>query len=323
MTEPTGQQFGRRATLIVGADTEGLDLSDFHFKFRVTASDEEAPNAAAIRVYNLSRDTVRKITGKAPVEFTRVVLQAGYADAQFGVIFDGTIKQFRTGRENATTTYLEILAAAGDPEYNFAVCNATLAAGSSAQERADVVAAAMGLGAPTITPNALAATGGTLPRGKVLWGMGRLQMRCLAASVGSTWSIQNGKIEVIPLTGYLPGEAVVLTSQTGMVGIPEQTDQGVRVRCLLNPKLRIGGLVKIDNASINQTNAAPSAALPGGAQQQFNSRTGIQFLADVSNDGDYRVYVVEYSGDTRGQEWYSELICLAVDKSTGTVKAYG
>ncbi|MGC8165472.1 hypothetical protein ACP3WT_28400, partial [Salmonella enterica] len=61
-------------------------------------------------------------------EFTRIVLQAGYA-GNYGIIFDGSVKQVRRGRENQTDTYLDITAADGDSAYNFAVVNTSLAAG--------------------------------------------------------------------------------------------------------------------------------------------------------------------------------------------------
>lgn len=318
------QQWLRKASLIVAAGDNGLDLSELRIKFRVTQSDEESPNTALIRVYNLSEDTVRTITGRTPVEYTRVIFQAGYENAAFGVIFDGTIIQFRRGKENAVDSYLDILAAESDEQYNFGVCNATVAAGSTAQDRAKIVAQQMGL---DLGDASALASGGILPRGKVLWGMGRALMRDEAQTAGATWSIQDGKINVVPLAGYLPGEAVVLSSLTGMVGIPEQTEQGVRARCLLNPKLRIGGLVQIDNASINQTSQAdlrasgfPVRNLDAG-QVPFDRYAGVQMLADVTRDGFYRLYVVEYFGDTRGQDWYSDLTALAVDKSSGKVIA--
>jgi len=34
-------------------------------------------------------------------------------------------------------------------------------------------------------------------------------------------------------------------------------------------------------------------------------------------DGVYRVYEIEYQGDSRGNGWYQTLTCLAVDRSTG------
>jgi hypothetical protein len=319
------EQFGRKAALIVsGSNGDGLDLSELRFTFTIRQSDEESPNTAVIRVYNLADETVRKISG----EFTHVTIQAGY-ESSYGVIFNGTIKQFYKGRENARDSFLEIRAGTGDIEYNFGLTQQTLASNSTAaREVADAIAANMGLKIGYFPSDAeLGYLAGIKPRGKVLFGHGRIAMRNLAASLGSTWHIDNdGKVNVIPLRGYMPGEVVELNSFTGMVGVPEQTDQGVRVRCLLNPKLKIGRLVKINNGEINQLLQADLRAdgsfvdrnLPQG-QLPFDRRAGLQMPADVAADGYYRLYVVEFSGDTRGQDWYSEIICLAVDKSSNTV----
>jgi len=312
----------RKSSLVVADDKQnGLDLSEMHFKFHITQSNEESPNTAVIRVYNLSAKTVKEITSKNDgVEYTRVVLQAGYQNSSFGVIFDGTIKQFRKGRENALDTYLDILAAAGDPEYNFGAVKATLGAGATPQAVIKAAAAQMGLPVGYLPP----VFGGTLPRGKVLWGMARNHLRNAANSQGWSWSIQDGKVQMIPLDSYLPGEAVVLTSGTGMIGLPEQTDDGIKVRSLLNPKLSIGALIKIDNASINQTLAQPSNAIPDGVGQlPYNQWAGLQMLADVSSDGFYFLYVVEHVGDSRGNDWYSDMIGLVLDKSSNTIAAYG
>jgi hypothetical protein len=133
--------------------------------------------------------------------------------------------------------------------------------------------------------------------------------------MGMSWGIDQGQVNITTLAGYLPGEAVDLTSLTGLVGIPEQSENGVQVKCLLNPRLSTGGLVRIDNKSINQL----FQQNPRGAPVAYNSYVGLQFLASVTNDGVYRVFVVEHEGDTRGGPWYSDLVCLAVDPSTKTV----
>lgn len=315
-------QYLRKASLILVNGEKGLDLSQMHFTFQTVQDDEEQPSNCSVRVFNLSDDTVKQIKQ----EYSRVILQAGYENnAAYGVIFDGTIKQFRIGRmPDAVNTYLDILFADGDISYNFAVCNRTVAAGSTPGDRiAEAVAAMTANGGVSTGYTAIPSAGGILPRGKVLFGLARAIVRAEVQNIGATWSIQNGKVNITPLTGYLPGEAIVLTSRTGMIGRPEQTQDGVRVRCLLNPKMQVGGLVKIDNKSINQTIAVGAAALPGGAQQPFNSRTAIEQYATISADGLYRIYVCEHRGDTRGQEWYTDLICLTVDPVTMKVKAYG
>ena len=128
-------QYLRKASLIIGqAAGDALDLSALRFVFDVRRGDLQTPNSARVRVFNVGPMTAQRVQK----EFTRLVLQAGY-EGNYGIIFDGNIKQVRRGRVSQTDTYLDITAADGDSAYNFAVVNATLAAGSTS---ADHVAAA-------------------------------------------------------------------------------------------------------------------------------------------------------------------------------------
>lgn len=303
-------QYLRKGTLLVADDEEALDLSALRFSFQIKAADVESPTNAWIRVFNLSEDTVARIRS----EFTRVILQAGYGD-NVGAIFDGTIKQYRLGRVDGKTTYFDILAADGDIAYNNAVVNTTLASGSTYRDRIKAAVDPMKpfgvAGQQVLMPD----TGGVLPRGKVLFGMSRVQLRHLAQSMGAAWSIQNGVVRMTPKKGYLPNEVVVLNGQTGLIGRPEQTVDGIRARCLINPNIVVGGRVKIDNAAINQTVRQD----PNSAPVPYNQWAGLQLLANISTDGIYRVYVIEYEGDTRGQEWYADLTLLAIDPTNDQV----
>lgn len=324
----TVKQFKRRASLMVlRAEQTGnnpsafvpgsaMDLSAFQFTFKTAQQDVESPNSCSIRVFNLSDATVQAIT---KFEYSRVVLQAGY-DGGFGVIFDGTIKQFRIGRVSATTTYLDLLAADGDIAYNYATMSKTFAAGwTQADVIKDAAAASKPFGATLGHFNEKDGLGGVVPnpRGKVAFGMARAFLRTATQHIGSTWNISNGQINVVPLEGYLPGEAVELSAATGLIGLPEQTNEGVRVRCLLNPRIVVGGLVHINNKSVNQI----TQQNPAGAPIPYNQYAAVQLLAKVTSDGIYRVYVAEHDGDTRGPQWYTDLVCLAVDLSTKKVVA--
>lgn len=309
-------QYGRKIGLIVSAGDSGLDLSKFRIKFSVQQSDVSTPNNAVIKIYNLSEQTAQRVQK----EFTRVTLQAGYETGNYGIVFDGTIKMVRRGRDNPTDTYVEMVAADGDVAHNFAVVNKTLAAGSTAKQRLDAVAAAMNLPvgyAPDLPP-------GALSRGKVLFGMARGQMDTLASTTKSTWSIQNGRVQVIPLTSYKPGEAVVINSTTGMVGLPVQTEQGIEAACLLNPKITIGCLLQINNKDVQGTLLGGSNLYAPGRLEQIPG-----LLPRLTDDGFYRVYVAEHVGDSWGgpdSEWFTRMTCLAIDRSAAvdnSVRAYG
>jgi hypothetical protein len=298
-------QFGRAFSLIVfGADLEGLDLSELRCKFVVKRSDTMTPNIADIRIYNLEEKTALRIRS----EFKRVILQAGY-EGNYGVIFQGNIKQVILGRESATDTFVDIVAGDGERAYNFAVVNATIAAGGSQADQVQAAIAAMG--SRGVTAGHL----GEFPpekltRGKVMYGNARNYLRDAAQNSDKTWSIQDEKITFVSKKSYLPGERVVLNSKTGMVGAPQQTNEGVNVKCLLNPMIKIGGRIEINNASIQRLKINLSVPL-----------SPINIPAPLTADGVYYVLVAEHQGDTRGVEWYTNLICLNIDVTSNPINA--
>ncbi|WP_248322041.1 hypothetical protein [Caballeronia sp. Sq4a] len=299
-------QFGRKATLIVSTGSNGLDLSQLRFKFEVRQADTQAPNTLYVRIYNLAPATVKAIQG----EFTTITLQAGYEKGNFGIIFQGTIKQFVRGKERNVDSFLDIWAADGDEFYNFGMVNQTLAAGSTPKQILDSITKQNAdAGKLPYATDVNGLVGGipaqALARGKVLFGMTRDYARDWAAKNGFRWSIQNGQAVLVPVTGYRPGEAVVLSSTTGLIGVPEATSDGVHARILLNPLVRIGCLVQIAQADINTLTV----------KQLGLSYQGLPSAAVTTAAGFYRVLVSEFIGDTRGQEWYCDLTCLAVDTS--------
>lgn len=292
----------RKCTLLLRNAENVLDLSALRVTFNIQNADVESPNNAVIRVYNLAPDTVTLIRG----QFTEVTLNAGYENGNFGAIFQGTIKQFKIGRESATDTYLDIYASDGDIGYNQGVINQSIAAGATANQVGKAIAATMStigsdFGSLLISDQYFPAL-----RGQVLFGMSRARLRNLASTLDASWSIQNGQVVMIDNTGYRDGEVVNINIQTGLIGQPEQTDGGIKVRTLLDPRYRIGCQVKLNNTDVNQIiQNSPTA-------QAYNRWAGIQQLASISTDGLYRVFVVNYEGDTRGNPWYADLILLAI-----------
>ena len=151
------------------------------------------------------------------------------------------------GEGEGLDTCLEISAGDGDRAYNYALVNTSLAAGSTPDDH--VRACMKAFSAKGIEPGYIPLLPGQkLPRGKVMYGMARAYMRDTARRTGTAWSFQKGKMQMVPASGYLPGEAVVLSAGTGLIGTPKANDKGIEIKCLLNPRLRIGGRVRLDNA---------------------------------------------------------------------------
>ena len=91
---------------------------------------------------------------------------------------------------------------------------------------------------------------------------------------------------------------MVLSAGTGLIGTPKANDKGIEIKCLLNPRLRIGGRVRLDNAG--------GAGLKAGAGREPR---------DV-HDGLYRILSITFSGDTRGTDWYATLSCVGIDDTS-------
>lgn len=304
-------QYKRHFQLLV-TDLQGnaIDLSALHCKFVVKRSSNQTPNSADIRVYNLSSDLANQISATLAPSLSqglvskargRVLIQGGY-DANYGVIFNGNIRQIIIGRESATDTFMDLNCGDGDFAYNYAIVNTSISAaagGVSAQAQLQQIAApmadlgtALGTNQPSFQPT-------LLPRGKTLWGGSREYMRTFAQQNFLNWSIQNGQVQFVPQQGYSKGISVVLTSKTGMVGTPKQTNVGVDVQCLMNPLINPGQTIKIDNASVAKLKI------------DLNSNSAANVPPPLTADGVYTVLIIEQSGDNRGVEWYSKLICLS------------
>lgn len=310
------QQYLRECQLLVyGTNLNGLDLSNLRIKFSVKQTDSQSPNTADIRVYNVSNETALSMLinlnpppGIGISTPGRVVLQAGY-QSNFGVIFQGNIKQVILGRESATDTFVDIVAGDGHLAYNYAIINSTLAAGSNQMNQIDAAQQAMAAFGTTLGYiGPLQAV--TLPRSKSMYGNARNYLRAVGQSTNQTWSLQNEKITLIPKTSYLPGDAVILTSKTGLIGTPQQTNEGVNVKCLLNPNIKVGGRINIAEATVQDFKI-----------NLTNPNSPANIAPPLTQDGTYYVLTIEQTGDTRGVDWYTSILGITQSISSNPINS--
>ena len=75
-------------------------------------------------------------------------------------------------------------------------------------------------------------------RGTVMSGMARSYMNDVCGSANAL-GIQDGKVNVVPETAYMPGSVPVISHETGLVGMP--AGRTASSCMLLNPSIRVGG----------------------------------------------------------------------------------
>lgn len=148
--------------------------------------------------------------------------------------------------------------------------------------------------------------------------MTRHLMDNVAAQCGATWQFVDGQLNMLPEGEYMH-DAIVLNSATGLIGMPQQTiGNGVNVRALINPNIRVNGLIQLDQASVYRTALSNNdIAMAGGRITDQNTDGNITLSgttaqpASIATDGVYVVKGIMYTGDTRGQAWYMDMMCEA------------
>lgn len=308
------QQYLRNCSLVVaGASGNGIELGALRVVFSVRRGDIQTPNTCDATVYNLTDDTANQIASKKP-EFTQLILQVSYGSAPLATVFRGDIKQVRKGRLDQKNSYVAITAADGDAAYNYAIAAFTMAAGTAPGTTVPFLIKTMLNAAQT--QNGQKVTQGPIPklstnksiRGEVFYGSCKDELREYAAGIDCKWSVQDGAVTLIPNTGYIPEPPVLVTPFTGLIGVPEQTQNGLFVRMLMNPSIKIGRTIKLVS-TINQ--------LPLGMDLQSVAQNQLALTAQLKTNADGLYYAMraEHHGDTRGTDWYTDLTCLAVDAS--------
>src|SRR5687768_16811984 len=283
------RQWKRVANVIVGKGGAGLSVTDNRISFEINKTVDSIPNSAVIRIYNLAPDNEIKIRD----EYNEIILNGGYLESP-KLIFRGSIINVSRYRDGVDRI-VEIHAGDGDQDYRTATVQATLAAGTKNAQIIDKIVQSF----KSTIRGAISIPEVARIRGKVISGNSRDILDMLAAETGSHWSIQDGELQVISANDVKPGIAVVVTSETGMLGAPERNDRGIGVKTLLNPEIVINGAIKLDNNGIRKRVQTARTLATARETQEKAPKPPVR----LDPDGIYKVIRVKHVGDTRGEEW--------------------
>jgi hypothetical protein len=303
------RQWKRRAQVVIGKKGIGLMVENLRIAFEVTKTVEAAPNIAVIKIYNLHPDNEARIKN----EYEDVLLNAGYEGAM-QLVFRGNIRhvyRYRDGNDYIT----EIEAGDGDKDFRSAVMNETLAAGTT---NTQLVNRAVGTfnGVGGTSKGHVQIEERARLRGKVISGNTRDVLNDVSRESGANWSIQDGQLTIVSTNDVLPGEAILIRADTGMLGAPEVNDKGVVVRCLMNPMIRVNGALQLDNNGIKAKRQQANALATQRERSETNAPLGRENeeLVRLDPDGIYKVLKLTHRGDTRGKDWLSESECIGLDQ---------
>lgn len=263
--------FGRSARITFGKNGEpGRVVTDLRFRFKVTKTSESTPNKAEISVYNMNKEA-RALAEEQDVV---IALDCGYGLNSAGKpklenLFIGDVARALTARESVTfVTTFEC--GDGEKAHQSSIVDLSFGPGANTTDVFNILSDKLGL--PKGEQTSISRK--TFQNGYVAAGPVRRILDQLTADLDLEWSIQDGTLQIVSKGKTTGEEAVVLSAETGLVGAPKKKNNGIEVRCLLQPKIKPGRQVVLRSETIQ---------------------------------GVYRVLKVIHTGDTDGQDWYSDM----------------
>lgn len=236
-------------------EANAVEISALRMTFQIEKHLGSEPNKSEITITNLA-EVSRSAIERKPLH---VRLEAGY-DGEYAQLFVGDLRYGSSTLDGVDwMTRLEV--GDGDRAYNHARVKRSYKSGVSKSTVLQDIAKSMGLRVPTSLADARElleqyATGVTLQ------GPSRAEMDRLLKSSGMSWSVQDGKLQVLRSTDVRSDRAFVVSQDTGMIGSPEYgapkkpgESPVLSVRMLLAPEVFPGGriLLQSKNKSINGT----------------------------------------------------------------------
>jgi hypothetical protein len=304
-------QFGRFLNVSANGSTWGVDgvgvsaNTALRVRFEIKLFATTTLNTATIRVTNPNPQTAHSMVQQNDFPVT---IDAGYADGH-GIVFQGYARQVTYGRDNPTDTLLVLYCTDSDLNHNFGFGTQSFPPGSTPSDHVNAAIgwmAAVSKGLPFQLGNvdpAIDLTQPQYPKSVTLYGMGRDVLANVARSKRANVSYQQGMVTFVPYGGPTASSgAIILNTNTGLIGAPTQEVGGVMARCLINPNIRIWSQVQIAQSLVQSAEQTPLADGSGVVPFQ---------LPDVAADGLYSVLGITYTGDTRGNPWYQDLVCIA------------
>jgi hypothetical protein len=219
-----------------------------HLSFRVGRSVDRSQDSTEVTVYGVSFATLSALQAPGAVS----TLAAGYQMAPLtlaaGRVIPGTVGRVIPGTVDAALDGEQFVVTWRISQAGVALRAIDVARAWSGPVTSDEVIAYLlqytGLSRGTIEPGRTV----TYTTGIALCGSALDELEQIAADTGSRLAIDNGVLHLWPVGQQRQALRVVVSSSTGLVGIPERADQGRwQVRMLLEPSIRPGDQVRIDH----------------------------------------------------------------------------
>lgn len=226
-------------------------------------------NSASVTVWGLKYELMDELTMLAfrPLESQKnqITIEAGDKDGQLSVVFKGEIVSASADFNEAPDVAMKFEAESGSYPQQIAEPALTVDGEAKASDLFSKFAAAMGY---DFKDEGLA----TSVKNSRFSGSPFSKACKLARDIDCELYVDDDKVIVMPAGQARKGNAVLLNKDTGLIGYPVFNQDGISCRCLYNPDLIYGGLIKVESIVPKATGAwritklthSLSAYEPGG-----------------------------------------------------------
>lgn len=208
-----------------------LDVSALDIEFKILASIKPEPNKCVLTLWDvnsahraqlLKRNQPQGANSKTIVGVP-VQVEAGYL-SNTSVLFSGDLREVASKR-GGTDWKTTLSGDDGGRAYREARISASFRAGASIGSIINQCCTAMGVGTGNAAnfqaPAQIAGFGSTLPGPMVFDGSAADALKRVLSSVGLTWSIQRGALQIAQKGQPLDLSAILLSPTTGLLDSPE------------------------------------------------------------------------------------------------------
>lgn len=260
----------------------GINPHDIRIEFNIDKDTSSSPNSAEITIFNLS-ESHRNSVGK---EFDAIILEAGYippeGSGNVGVIFKGAVRDVEHRREGPNILTI-ISCGDGSKALRRATISKSFPKGTPVKDVVDELSKQLekeGVSRGEWKfPNDVESK--TFKRPYAVCGSCARELDTIGRGNGFYWNLQNETMEIIPSDGFIGG-VVLITPETGMIGTPAITDNGVRVKALLNAEVRPNRRVQLKSETL-EMNGDDGMYRVTGASYSGNNMDG-EMVVDITGE---------------------------------------
>lgn len=287
-------QRNRQFRLIVGdyESGEALEITDLQVTFDISKSSDnkKKTNSAAIEIYNLSDEHIKLLD----TDYPAAVFEAGYLDTG-GVkrLFSGQVTHVTT-RKSGTDRITQVTLGTGYVELNHQVLSEFVPEGQSPKDAANRLIKAIGADRGVFNGTNL---NNPLIYGYPLSGTPKEMLNELCEKYACNWQLDDGVVYIHDNDrGNSENfqQAYVISKYTGLIETPYRVSgdrqrskkdkvkkSGVQMKILLNPDIRAGDIIRLEDTLIT---------------------------------GWFKVESLRHTGGWRSPSWYTEIRATSLEK---------